>query len=273
MGFWSTLGKIASVAVPIAAAIPTGGTSLLGMGLGLGGAAAGAAGGAAAGGGMLSSILGNVGKIGGAVAPVLGGLAKGRAEGQQQDYQNESARGGAMNTALLQEMQAQIAAANQNQGMQGRLAGDVARGDVMSNLQDVNIPDSERVRVMHFGGGLRPSNMGPNSRAAGGMLSQNALGMMGQPGIQAPSLSGNVADLPQDGFLDKLLGVAGPASALGGALFGGGGPMQPRGTGVAMSGTGVPQGSDPTTGLRRDAFTDRQAWEDLLADPMRGVEG
>lgn len=256
MGFWKTFTKIAVPALSIAAIPFSGGTSLLGM-AGLGGGAA-AAGGAAGGAMGLGSILGNVGKIGEAVSPILGGLAQGRAQGKQQDYQNESAHGNALNNALLQEMAAKINAANQNQGMRSRLAGDAVRGDMIANVQDVNIPDNGRVKVAHFGGGMRPSAMGPNARQAGSMLSSGALSDMGQPGIQAPGLTGNVADLPTNGFLDKLLGVATPALGTMGALYGKGGPLAGQG------------GQGPAPAPLQNKL---QGMEDLLMDPMRGIQG
>lgn len=248
MGFWSTFTKIAIPALSIGAIPFSGGTSLLGM-LGAGGAAGA---GAAAGGAGAMGLLGNIGKIGGAVAPVLGGLAQGRAQGQQQDYTNASAHGTQLNNALLAEMQAQIAAANQNQGMRSRLAGDAVRGDAIANVQDVNIPDNGRVKVAHFGGGMRPSVMGPNARQAGGFLSSGALADMQRPGIEAPELSDNVADLPHSGLLDKVLGIATPALAGMGALGASG--MLPGGT---------PQPPPLQNKM--------QGMEDLLMDPLRGI--
>lgn len=295
MGFWKSLGKIALAAAPIAAAPFTGGASLLAIGAGAGAAAGAMDGGVkgallgsglgaipglgsmgqagklgtgiggklatgaskfmGAGGGNMGK-LGNILDIAGAAAPIIGGLASGRAQGKQQDYQNESAHGSQMNNALLAEMAAQINAQNQNRNMQNTRVGDTVRGDIINHLADVNIPDNGRVQVQHFSGGLRPSTMTGNSRAAGKLFSDNSLyALQNDGGIQAPNLTENVADLPRSGIMDKILGIAGPATAGMGALGG------------LLGGEG---GGGPQAPAPRTALSDREEWERLLADPNRG---
>lgn len=204
MGFWGTLGKIASFAAPIALAPLTGGSSLLGL-------------------------TGNAAKIANAglqVAGGLGALSKGRAEGrvaesainQNQDriatdiYRAQMDAAGNENTfnqnlyrAGLDENTSrnvfnQNTATGKNQYAVSRMNADLnkadldlaqrkfqvaapgargrnaVQGDILSSAQDVSFSGLPRgITVPTVSGGLRPSMFSANTRALGSNMSAQAL--------------------------------------------------------------------------------------------------
>src|SRR3990167_7248661 len=48
-------------------------------------------------------------------------------------------------------------------------------GDLLANMQDVTVPDHPRANVVRFEGGLRPSNLSPETRAMGTDLRRTAI--------------------------------------------------------------------------------------------------
>jgi len=212
---------------------------------------------------MKLSTLGQIANIAQGVAPLLGGLSAGRAQGQQDDADMErvgattqQGLATAQNNALLAEMQARIAASGANQEQARGQVQDTARGDMLSNVQDARFGDTGRVKVQHMTGGVRPSALGPNARAAGGMLSNQGLaGLQSQDDeITAPDFNTDLPEYERPGeptLLDKVLGVAGPAVGILGAL---GGQQSGQGQGQPVA---------------RDATADREAMEALLMDPAR----
>jgi len=233
MGFLSGLGKVGRVGANLAGFLPIPGA------------------------GALSKIA----SIGANAAPVLGGLAASRAQGRlaeadttmsrdrlaleragmgndeayrswqgQNDLGLTSTR--ANNDALAQEFAARMGLNEAEATRPDLRASQVIRGDLMHNVQDVNIPDNARVNVAHISGGIRPSALGPNTREAGARLSDLGLSKLGHEDLpSAPTFSRyaptaaptsgplpGLSSLPQAGFMDKLLGVATPALALAGAV-------------------------------------------------------
>jgi hypothetical protein len=105
-------------------------------------------------------------------------------------------------------------------------AKQVAFGDVLSNLQDVNIGGlPSYIPNIGISGGLRPSALGANARQAGRSLSQSALEAqlsgsdipnlpdVSRLGTDAPALT----ELPQSGKLDSILNLLGYAGLGAGA--------------------------------------------------------
>lgn len=214
MGFWSTLGKIGGIAAAGVGTVASLGAASPALAAALGGAGA----------------LGKIGGIAKSVAPVLGGLAKGRAEGRVADTNAQQTqdrlgldRARMMNQALQDEFQNKVGLAGTEAQLLDTRATQARRGDLLANVQDVHIPDNGRVAVQHWSGGVRPSALGPNARAAGARLSDTALAKMGHEGLpSAPGMSGNipgVTPLQGGGFMDKLIGAAGAATSLGGAIL------------------------------------------------------
>jgi hypothetical protein len=214
-----------------------------------------------------ASLLGTIGSVAGAAAPILGGLARGRAEGQQRDIGNQQ------NQAALERQLYEATTRNQlQQGQQGLQRGQLGaqraeferdspgvrfnqamRGNLAQNLQDVqlNVPDRVKGSLVTYSGGLRPSAIGEGGRAAGAQLAGLGSSMMGKDTFELPTMpelsqapSAQGLALPKSNWLDKLLGVAGPAAGLIGA-FGGRGQQQAPPPGIM----------DP-----RDALTDPNVW-------------
>ena len=221
---WGAIGRGLLTAAPYIAAPFTGGLSL-----------------AAAAPGIMSKIAG----VAGAVAPVVGEFAKGRAEGQQRDIgnqQNQSELQQRLFQAILQAQQGQ-ARLGQERAQFERDSPDVRfgqamRGNLAQNLQDVSLSGgSPRLQksIVNYGGGLRPSAIGEGGRAAGAQLAGIGSSMMGKDTFNIPDLpqAPQIPGLPQSNWLDKLLGVAGPALGFAGAL----GPQQQQ---VAPPVTGQP---------------------------------
>lgn len=204
MSFWSGLGKIASVAGSVGASFVPGGGAALSMGQRLAQAA-------------------------GAAAPVLGQMAGSRAAGKVADSnaindQNRAMqdRGQNLNYALQQEFQNRLGLKDAEAGLMDTRLRQTREGDLQHNVQDVVIPDNDRVHVAHWSGGLRPSAMGPNARDAGAQVSNSALASLGHENLpMAPGMVGNIPNLmaqPKPGMLDHILGVATPALSLYAAL-------------------------------------------------------
>lgn len=216
MGFWSSLGTLGGMAL----APFTGGASLpiaMGLGASIGGAA-----------GSIADSLSNAGQVGGNAAA---SAAQGRlAEGQLTQGQDRNALG---------LYNAQLAAAQQAINQHSQLAHQAGQGDVMSNVQDVNISGlPSNVHMGNVTGGLRPSLLGPNARQAGQTLSRNALLQLLQGDTNLPKAP-QLTPLPQANGLDKVNAGLGYAGSMAGALS----PLfQPKGGPQPYSvwGDGVP---------------------------------
>lgn len=210
MGFWSTLGKIGSIAGPIAAIPFTGGTSALGL-TGLGAKSAATIGG----------ILGAAGKIAGAVAPSAAALARGRAEGravdaaanQRQDALNLQRYGNVLNAANTDLARRRFALTAPD-----ARASNAVHGDLLANARDFSYGAPRMVGnipVPTSSGGRRPSILSDNTRALGRLMSQQALtgqqaGDAFAPLESAPTLT----NLPGPNVGDKILTTAGTIGSL-----------------------------------------------------------
>jgi hypothetical protein len=101
-------------------------------------------------------------------------------------------------------------------------AQQVGLGDLLANIQDVQLSGMPSyIPHMNFSGGLRPSALGPNTRAAGQNLSRQALEaqLSGADIPNLPDVSGigtaapAQTPLPQSGKLDTLLSILGYTGA------------------------------------------------------------
>jgi hypothetical protein len=209
MSFWGTLGKIASIAGPLAAVPFTGGTSLLGM-AGLGAKTAATVGGILGAAGKVAGSLGNVGQDASAIAA---GRAAGRVDDatlqQRQDQLSLSRYNAGLNAADVDLARRKYAL-----GAPSARASQSVRGDILANAQDVSI-NAPGIRIPQISGGLRPSMFSANTRALGGELSKSALadqqkGDTFDPLGAPPPITG----LPQPGVTDKILTTAGYVGAL-----------------------------------------------------------
>jgi hypothetical protein len=210
----STTGALTGVAAPTAA----------------GASAAGASGAttAAAGGGMGwanaiktgldwynkgSGALSDIGQIAGNDAAAA---AQGR--GQQAQIQQGQDRN------AIQLYLAQLAAAKQAMDQNSQLAGQAGHGDLMANVQDVqlnNLPASVQGRMPTLTGGLRPSVLGPNARQAGQTLSRNALLQLLQGPTNMPTAPTMTPMPDASGYdtLSKILGRTGSYAGAANPLF------------------------------------------------------
>lgn len=222
MGFWKKLGKIASIAAPIAAAPFTGGATLA-----LIGAGSGAASGALNGGGLKGALLGagmgaipGVGaakgatgatsalsKVGGAmskIAPALsvaGNVASAVAGGRAAGREAEAERNLRQDTLRLQGAKFNLDAP------QSRARNSV-RGDLLANMQPVQISGpitGTKGKMPTISGGLTPSVLSDNSRQLGQLMSREAL--LSQ--MQGPAFT--PTPLPQANAFDKILNGVGYA--------------------------------------------------------------
>lgn len=196
MSFWS---KLLTVAAPIAAAPFTGGTSLAAMGLG---------------GAAKAALPGIIGAVGSGLA---GGAQKGReaanaqaanaANFAQQENLNKFNAG--MQGANLDLQQRAFGQQSQSDAYKKALAGALAM-----NLKDVNIDMPSRIPKFTISGGLRPSAIGEEGRAAGTELNKQAMLklMNGEKFNALPTYQGTAAPTyKKPGLFENLAGVAGLA--------------------------------------------------------------
>ena len=145
--------------------------------------------------------------------PIIGGLGKvfGRgAQASQEGRQNESAL--LAQLAALNNRSA-VDAAQFNLAAPGVRAGQVARGDALSTMQ--NAPLTGDPRIDKFaGGGLRPSAFGAASRRAGEALSRQALTAL----LENKPFTPERATLRPAGRLERFGGAAGLAGGVMGTI-------------------------------------------------------
>ena len=199
MAFLGKLGKILGAAGAVAGAPFTGGASL--------------------------AALGPILSAGGQIA---GGIAGERAAGKQQEIGNQQNQ-----NELQQRLYQAVLQAQQNQARIGADRAQFERdsptiraqqsmlGNAIANTQDVGMSGgSPRLQrsMVNFTGGLRPSVLG--NRAAGHALEGIGTGNIGKDTFEVPNLPPppQTSPLPDANWLDKLLGIAGPAASTLGAL-------------------------------------------------------
>lgn len=169
------------------------------------------------------------------IGTVLGGAAAGRAAGT--NAQNSTAlQGGGLANNLYQSAldRAKLQAALPNFRAQQAVTG-----DQIANMQDVvpTGPANVMSHVVNFTGGKRPSNLGPNARAAGAALSNIGASNIGQDVLpQVPAMP----NLSNGGVLGNILGGGSLAASLLAAI-------QKLGKG-GSSGGGSGGGSGPGSG-------------------------
>lgn len=166
--------------VPGGAAAPFGGMGGGPQG-GIGATGTGTTASAGAGGGMSwyemalqgSGLLGNY----------LQNRAAGQAQGALTEAQMEAARNQAFNQNQVQQAQMDLLRRQYEDQARSQNASNTAKGDVLANVQDVQINASPRVQghIPTITGGLRPSNFGPNTRSAGQALSTQSLDALKNP--------------------------------------------------------------------------------------------
>lgn len=145
----------------------------------------------------------------GALSNIGGVLGQGATKSRTQNI-DEALIAAQLNAA---NNQAGLNAAQFNLGAPGALASQVARGDVLSTMQ--NAPRLGDPRIDKFaGGGLRPSAFGAPSRQAGTVLSNQALQKL-QSGLQ---FTPQITAMPKSGMLEKLGGLAGTIGGVTGVL-------------------------------------------------------
>ena len=157
-------------------------------------------------------------------------LARNHSNDRQQGRQNAAqfqqgqnsqaiAQNNAQNNVMLQMAQMELLRKQFEQASRQTNARQAAQGGVMANVQDVSIQRPSHITNIPISGGMRPSAMGANGRAAGQAMSNQALASLleGQSFMplnpQAP-VDVN-AGMPKESALDKILGVAG---GIGGAM-------------------------------------------------------
>jgi hypothetical protein len=189
------------------------------------------------------SVLGNIGKgalhlatgnIPGLISDVggvLGSAGAAAGAGRRSDADLQARMNIANNAA-------QLNAAKFNMDAPSARYGQVAKGDLVNNVQDVGETGSGR--DLHFTGGLRPSALGPASKQAATEMQRQALAALMSGSDQLhPAMS----SLPSSGILEKIGGVASSSSSTTNARCTG---RSPRTSRTAISGSGK-KGSMPNS--------------------------
>jgi hypothetical protein len=151
-----------------------------------------------------------------------GQYAASRANSQQQAQQmqqTQNAQGVAQNqgqnNVLLQMAQIELLRKQMEEQNRGGRAAQVAQGDLQANVQDARVSAPSHIPRFEVSGGLRPSAMGPNARAAGGTLSNQSLAALLQgDDFMAINPTGPIdldASMPKESTLDKIMGGIGTA--------------------------------------------------------------
>lgn len=162
---------------------------------------------------------------------LLGGLSGGRQRGKAQEAQLAQGQDQTrarlydiLTSNLLRQSQLGAERAQFERDSPSVRFGQALRGGLAANMQDasVNVPSRWAPSKVSVGGGLRPSAIGPQGREAGSKLSELALSQMGKDTFSIPNLPPppglNPAGMPRANFLDKFLGIAGPAASFTGLL-------------------------------------------------------
>lgn len=244
MGFWSTLGKIAKVAAPIAAIPFTGGASAVGLA------------------GSLKSALPGVLS---AAGNVLGKQEAGKAEGaatqagvtQAQDrnainlYQ---AQQGAQNTAAQTDLQRKNYSddARSRNAKQAMIAALLGGGGMESKVSVAGVPQASGT-----GGFMAALAKNPQALAALKELQAQSASKLANPdafaggeSVKAPSLTGLPDTGKSSGFLSALSRGLQVAGGVGSALGGSGGgaasaPSMPLGDLMQLPGLQLPLPDEP----------------------------
>lgn len=218
LGVTSGLGSLAGVGAT--GVLPT----ALGTAAGVGGAAG--AGAAGAGSSGLMKALQTAGKLGSLATGASQGLQAGRYADANQNLERDRLAGSIYNTqqnAQFNKAQQELQQRQFSLNAPANRAKQTALGDLLANVQDVNITPPSGIRMGNITGGLRPSALGPNARQAGGDLSRQALmALLDQRDqkfdpiqmIAPPQITPGT----QPGKAENLLGILGTVGGLAGGF-------------------------------------------------------
>lgn len=138
---------------------------------------------------------------------------------QNEENRNAIAQNSNMNNVMLQMAQMELLRKQMEESNRQNRAQQVARGDLLARMQDINIEGPSHITKFNVSGGMRPSALGPNARAAGGELSNQALAALIEGDSFMPIKPMGPVNLsntmPQESTFDKIMGMAG---TVGGAM-------------------------------------------------------
>lgn len=275
MSVLSKIGKVLSIAAPIAAIPFTGGLSALGLGATAAGTGA--------------KILSGIGAAGGALSnlgSVAGNAAKGSAD-QRIAEGNQAVQYGNMNLNAANDKATQdranaqagfdssMKSADFNRTGQDRSLKNAVSTQVLNNVKDATIGGlPSRIKVPTISGGLRPSVLTNNNSALMAQLAQpqiDAPTYNAPAGYQAPTLP----TMPTAGAGEKILGGVGLGSSILGAIGAG---LPPNGGMEQMptfKASPIPKAPDPNMAAMQpspglmapsDAQAEQaaQAWQQMV---------
>jgi len=150
------------------------------------------------------------------ISNVLGNAASGRMAGIGAENATALAGGALGNNLFQSAMQRDLA----QKALPNFRAQQAVTGDQIANTQDVvpTGPANVMAHVVNYTGGRRPSNLGPNARAAGAALSNLGAQNIGKDVLPAAPTMPKLND--GGGILSNLLGGGSLATGLIGALAG-----------------------------------------------------
>lgn len=184
MGFWSSLGSLAGIALSpftAGASIP--------IGSALGG---------------IGDSIANHGDAIGDVGTVLGKDAAAAAQGRAEQAKLQQGQDSNALNFYNSELRAPSTSSSQ-----------AVRGALLKNLQDATISGlPARISVPQIGGGLRPSALGADKGAIGQSLFSNAMGNLRN---MKPLTPPSVTPLPDASAWDKIAQTGGRIGAIAGA--------------------------------------------------------
>lgn len=199
MGFWDALKKFGPMAGAIAATVASGGAAAPLIGVA----------------GKLSTL----GKVAGMAGDIAGAVGKGREEGRDK----ENAQTMNQDAMRLQAMRDFENATMNRSDLELKQKGDSRQatesnfrnallGALAKNMQDGSFNRPDGVPTIALSGGLRPSALGLEGRAAGEAMSAKALQSLlnGEEyaDVAAPERF-NPSEMKKGGVIDSILGAAG----------------------------------------------------------------
>lgn len=136
-------------------------------------------------------------------------------QAQQEQNRQGIAQNQGQNNVLLQMAQIELLRKQMEEQNRPGRASQTAMGDVMANVQDARVSAPSHIPRFEVSGGLRPSALGPNARAAGGALSNQALAALLEGDSFMPINPAGPIDLdatmPRESTFDKIMGGLGTA--------------------------------------------------------------
>jgi hypothetical protein len=163
----------------------------------------------------------------GSLAQIGLSMASNYANSRQQGRQNAAqfsqgqnsqavAQNNSQNNVLLQMAQIELLRKQMQEQNRPQRAQATALGDALANVQDARVSAPSHITRFNVSGGLRPSALGPNARAAGAELSNQSLAALRQGDSFMPinprgpvNLDANMPDGPST--MENIMGLAGAA--------------------------------------------------------------